>query len=46
MEISDWVDATGFTGHREVAIFFNKWWASDQSVFLDRIASSYARLYA
>ena len=44
-EISDWVDATGFTGHREVEIFSNKWWASDQRTFLDQIASSYTNLY-
>ncbi|MCB1276617.1 MAG: sugar phosphate isomerase/epimerase [Prosthecobacter sp.] len=45
-EISDWVDATGFTGHREVEIFSNKWWSSDQNDFLDQIASSYAQLYS
>ena len=45
-EISDWVDATGFTGHREVEIFSNKWWAGDQSQFLDQIASSYTKLYS
>jgi len=40
-EISDWVDATGFIGHREVEIFSNKWWSTDQNEFLDRIVSSY-----
>ena len=45
-QISGWVDAAGFTGLREVEIFSNKWWAADQRVFLDHIASSYARLYA
>jgi sugar phosphate isomerase/epimerase len=45
-EISDWVDATGFTGHREVEIFSNKWWSGDQHAFLDQIASSYAKVYA
>ena len=44
-KISDWVDATGFTGHREVEIFSNKWWAADQQLFLDQIASSYRQLY-
>jgi sugar phosphate isomerase/epimerase len=44
-EISDWVDATGFTGHREVEIFSNKWWGTDQRTFLDQIATSYAHLY-
>ena len=44
-EISEWVDAAGFTGHREVEIFSNKWWAADQHLFLDQIATSYASLY-
>jgi sugar phosphate isomerase/epimerase len=44
-EISDWVDSTGFTGHREVEIFSNRWWAADQRAFLDQIAASYANLY-
>lgn len=45
-EISDWVDATGFTGHREVEIFSNKWWSVDQNDFLDQIATSYSQLYS
>ncbi len=45
-EISDWVDATGFNGHREVEIFSNKWWSVDQNDFLDQIASSYSQLYS
>jgi len=44
-EISDWVDATGFAGYREVEIFSNKWWATDQNKFLDEISTSYAKLY-
>ncbi len=44
-EISDWVDATGFSGHREVEIFSNRLWAMDQQVFLDKISESYAALY-
>jgi sugar phosphate isomerase/epimerase len=44
-EISDWVDATGFAGHREVEIFSHRWWATDQSTYLDQIASSYQALY-
>ena len=44
-EISEWVDAAGFAGHREVEIFSNKWWAADQRAFLDQIATSYASLY-
>jgi sugar phosphate isomerase/epimerase len=45
-EISDWVDATGFTGHREVEIFSNHWWSIDQNKFLDQIAASYSQLYS
>ncbi|MDB6005671.1 MAG: xylose isomerase [Prosthecobacter sp.] len=45
-QISDWVDATGFTGHREVEIFSNTWWSADQNEFLDQIAASYAQLYS
>lgn len=45
-EISDWVDATGFTGHREVEIFSNKWWSGDQNDFLDQIATSYSQIYS
>ena len=44
-EISDWVDAAGFTGHREVEIFSDRLWATDQRRFLDQIASSYTSLY-
>ncbi len=44
-EISDWVDATGFTGYREVEIFSNRLWAMDQQVFLEKISQSYAALY-
>ena len=40
-QISDWVDATGFTGHREVEIFSNRLWAMDQGEYLERIVGSY-----
>lgn len=45
-EISDHVDAAGFTGHREVEIFSDKWWGIDQEEFLDRIARSYDLVYS
>jgi sugar phosphate isomerase/epimerase len=45
-EISDWVDAAGFTGTREVEIFSNRWWAGDQGFFLDEIATRYQELYS
>ena len=44
-EISGWVDATGFTGYREVEIFSNRLWAMDQQVFLEKISQSYAAFY-
>jgi sugar phosphate isomerase/epimerase len=45
-QISDWVDAAGFTGYREVEIFSNKWWAADQNLFLDEIVGAYTHLYS
>ncbi len=44
-QISDWVDATGFSGPREVEIFSEKHWASDQAEYLQRIVQSYQTLY-
>jgi sugar phosphate isomerase/epimerase len=44
-EISDWVEAAGFHGYREVEIFSNKWWATDQNLFLDEIWDAYAKIY-
>ncbi len=44
-EISDWVDATGFTGHREVEIFSTQYWAMDQSEWLARITEAYKGVY-
>jgi sugar phosphate isomerase/epimerase len=43
--MSAWVDAAGFTGHREVEIFSNRWWAADPGAFLDAIASRYQGIY-
>ena len=45
-EISDWVDATGFTGHREVEIFSHRYWAMDQDEYLARIVAAYQQTYA
>lgn len=45
-QISDWVDATGFKGNREVEIFSNHYWALEQTEWLKKITSSYAKLYA
>jgi sugar phosphate isomerase/epimerase len=35
------VDATRFTGFREVEIFSNRWWAADQQEYLARILTAY-----
>jgi sugar phosphate isomerase/epimerase len=43
--ISEWMEQSGFVGFREVEIFSDRWWAMDQSQFLDSIVSSYNRLY-
>lgn len=43
-QISDWVDATGFTGMREVEIFSNRYWAMDQDAWLAKITEAYQRL--
>ena len=45
-EMSAWVDAAGFAGHREVEIFSNHWWAAEPRHFLEEIAASYRRLYS
>lgn len=44
-EISDWVDAAGFGGFREVEVFSSRLWALDQTEYLQRIVSSYQELY-
>lgn len=44
--ISQWVDATGYTGMREVEIFSNRYWSMDQSEWLSCIMKSYQELYA
>ncbi len=44
-EISDWVDATGFTGVREVEIFSHKYWAMDQDEWLGKIVEAYRSIY-
>lgn len=45
-EISEWIDATGFQGYREVEIFSDRWWNTDPSFFLEQIANSYARVFS
>lgn len=40
-EIGGWVDATGFSGHREVEIFSTRYWAMDQHEWLKQIINAY-----
>jgi sugar phosphate isomerase/epimerase len=42
-EISAWVQAAGFTGHHEVEIFSDRWWARDQGEFLAAIIKSHQK---
>ncbi len=42
-QIRSWVEAAGFRGFIEVEIFSNRYWAGDQSVFLDNIISAYQK---
>ena len=44
-EMSGWVDAAGFTGHREVEIFSTRYWEMDQVQWLGMITEAYRRLY-
>ncbi|CAN5347088.1 sugar phosphate isomerase/epimerase [soil metagenome] len=44
-EISSWIDAAGFAGHREVEIFSDHHWARDQGEYLNDIIAAYVALY-
>lgn len=44
-EISQWVDEAGFDGFREVEIFSNRYWNSDQDSFLRDIITAYHETY-
>lgn len=39
--IRGWVEEAGFDGFNEVEIFSNKFWAADQTEFLDKIVNAY-----
>lgn len=45
-QISQWVDATGFRGPREVEIFSHRYWAMDQEQWLAQVTAAYDTLYA
>ncbi|MDD2382338.1 MAG: sugar phosphate isomerase/epimerase, partial [Mariniphaga sp.] len=40
-EIRSWVEETGFEGFIEVEIFSDKFWASDQNDYLEKIKNAY-----
>jgi len=40
-EIRSWVEATGFNGYNEVEIFSDKFWATDQKEYLEKIKHAY-----
>jgi sugar phosphate isomerase/epimerase len=44
-EISQWVDEAGFDGFREVEIFSDRYWSSDQDSFLRDIITAYHDTY-
>lgn len=40
-QIRGWVENAGFTGFNEVEIFSDKYWATDQNEYLEKIKSAY-----
>jgi len=40
-QIRGWVEATGFSGYHEVEIFSDKYWATDQKMYLEQIKNAY-----
>jgi sugar phosphate isomerase/epimerase len=40
-EIRGWVEETGFLGYNEVEIFSDKYWATDQKMYLGKIKNAY-----
>jgi sugar phosphate isomerase/epimerase len=40
-EIRGWVEETGFSGYNEVEIFSDKYWATDQKMYLEKIKNAY-----
>ena len=41
-EIRGWAEETGFSGYNEVEIFSNKYWATNQNEYLEKIKNAYA----
>jgi sugar phosphate isomerase/epimerase len=42
-QIRGWVEATGFSGYNEVEIFSDKYWATDQKMYLEKIKNAYLK---
>ena len=40
-EIRSWVEEAGFEGYNEVEIFSDKYWATDQFAYLEKIKEAY-----
>lgn len=40
-QIRGWVEETGFSGYNEVEIFSDKYWATDQKLYLEKIKNAY-----
>jgi sugar phosphate isomerase/epimerase len=40
-QIRGWVEETGFSGYNEVEIFSDKYWATDQKMYLEKIKNAY-----
>lgn len=42
-QIRGWVEETGFTGYNEVEIFSDKYWATDQKIYFEKIKNAYLK---
>jgi sugar phosphate isomerase/epimerase len=42
-EIRGWVEDAGFSGYNEVEIFSDKYWATDQKAYLEKIKEAYLK---
>lgn len=42
-QIRGWVEETGFSGYNEVEIFSDKYWATDQKLYLEKIKNAYLK---
>jgi sugar phosphate isomerase/epimerase len=42
-EIRGWVEEAGFSGYNEVEIFSDKYWATDQHEYLEKIKEAYLK---